>query len=148
MNTHDHQLAVVFSFAQANAMLPLLRLIVADISLAHRDLTERKMQMHRIMRQREKRSKGNRIDGYYLAEVEEIRADLKEEESQLTVLIAELEALGVLLQSAHDGIVAFPAVIDDKPAFYCWRMGDAEIDSWHRTGETFADRRPLEGPQE
>jgi hypothetical protein len=142
MNTHEPQLEIVFSYAQASAMLPLLRLIVADISLSHRDLTDRKIQVHRIARQRESRK--NRIDKYYLDEVEATREDLKIEEAQLQELILELESLGVILESAHDGIVAFPALIDDKPAFYCWRMGDAAISSWRQTGETFADRKQLE----
>ena len=109
MNLQDSQTEAIFSFTQASAMLPLLRLIVADISMSHRDLTERKLQMHRIARQRENRKSGNRIDGFYLAEVQEILADLKEEERQLDELIRELESLGVLLESAADGVVAFPA---------------------------------------
>ena len=145
MNLQDSQTEAIFSFAQASAMLPLLRLIVADISMSHRDLTERKLQMHRITRQRENRKSGNRIDGFYLAEVQEILADLKEEEHQLDELIRELESLGVLLESAADGVVAFPALIDERPAFYLWKMGQAVIDSWHLPGETFADRRPLAG---
>jgi hypothetical protein len=32
----------IFTIEQAKSMLPLLRLIVTDISLAHRELTERK----------------------------------------------------------------------------------------------------------
>jgi hypothetical protein len=142
MNSHDSQIDVVFSYAQASAMLPLLRLIVADISLAHRDLTERKIEMHRIARLRENRK--NRIDKYYLDEIEVTREDLKIEEAQLQELILELESLGVVLQSARDGIVVFPAIIDDQAAYYCWKMGDAQITSWHFPGETFADRKPLD----
>ncbi len=142
MSSHDSQIDVVFSYAQATAMLPLLRLIVADISLAHRDLTERKMQMHRISRQRD--AKKNRIDKYFLDEVEVTREDLKVEEAQLQELILELESLGVILQSAHDGVVAFPALISDKPAFYCWKMGEAQIEFWHAPGETYADRKQLD----
>ncbi len=142
MNSHDSQIEVVFSYAQASAMLPLLRLIVADISLAHRDLTDRKIQMHRISRQRE--AKKNRIDKYFLDEVEVTREDLKIEEAQLQELIHELESLGVVLQSAHDGVVAFPAVIEDRPAFYCWKMGEAQIFFWHAPGETYADRKQLD----
>ncbi len=143
MNTHDSQTDVVFSFAQATSMLPLLRLIVADISLSHRDLTERRMQLHRIARRREKRSTDNRVDSFYREEIDVTRADLKEEEQQLDALIHELESLGVILQSAHDGIVVFPAVIEDKSAYYCWKMGDIAIAKWHWPGETYADSRPL-----
>jgi hypothetical protein len=129
---------ILFSLEQANAMLPLLRLIVADISLAHRELAERRHHFHRMVR----RGEGN-SSKLYSEEVEETRADLRVEAEQLEELIAELENLGVVLRSAFDGIVDFPAVIREKAAYYCWKMGDTDVSTYHYPNETYADRRPL-----
>lgn len=131
---------ILFSLDQANAMLPLLRLIVADISLAHRELAERKLQFHRLVRRREQKSNAAQV---YDDELEETRADLRVETAQLEELIAELERLGVILRSAFDGIVAFPTVLHDKAAYYCWKMGDIDVSSWHYPSESYSERRSL-----
>jgi hypothetical protein len=131
----------IFSLEQANAMLPLLRLIVADISLSHRELTERKLQFHRMVRRREGRS--NNTSQFYNDEVEETRADLRVETEQLEALIAELEGLGVVLRSAYEGIVEFPTVMNGDAAYFCWKMGDGDVNCWHYPNETYSQRRPL-----
>ncbi len=92
-----------FSLEQATAMLPLLRLIVADIQLAHRELVERRLQLHRLIRRRE-----GKLTQFHDDEFEETKQDVQTEARQLEAFIAELEKLGVLLRSAEDGIVAFP----------------------------------------
>jgi len=129
---------IIFSLEQANAMLPLLRLIVADISLAHRELSERRHQLHRLVRRREDSNAQ-----VYNDEVAEIRSDLRTETRQLDEYIAELEGLGVVLRSAYDGIIDFPMVMGEKAAFYVWRMGELDVGYWRWLSETFSQRRSL-----
>lgn len=128
-----------FSLEQATAMLPLLRLIVADIQLAHRELVERRLQLHRLIRRRE-----GKLTQFHDDEFEETKQDVQTEARQLEAFIAELEKLGVLLRSAEDGIVAFPSVINGTFAYLCWQLGEKEIGFWHAADETFADRKSLE----
>lgn len=127
-----------FSLEQANAMLPLLRLIVADISLACRELSERRHQFHRLVRRGDTGK-----SQVYRDEVDETRADLRIETSQLEELIRELETLGVILRSAYDGIVDFPTVMRDQAAYYCWKMGERKVDQWHLPNETYSQRKTL-----
>jgi len=129
---------IIFSLEQANAMLPLLRLIVADISLSHRELSERRHQLHRLVRRRE-----DAKAQVYNDEVEDTRNDLRIETRQLEEYISELERLGVVLRSAYDGIVDFPMVMREKAAFYVWKMGEMDVGYWHWPNETFSQRRPL-----
>ena len=120
-------------------MLPLLRLIVTDISLSHRELTERKSNLRRMLR----RNEGKARFQIYDSEITEIQEDLKNETSHLENYVSELEQLGVILRSAHDGIVDFPTVIDDRPAYYTWQMEQQDIVDFHRADETTADRKPI-----
>ena len=129
----------LFSIEQARAMLPLLRLIVTDISLSHRELTERKSNLRRMLR----RNEGKARFQVYDSEITEIQEDLKSETSHLENYVSELEQLGVILRSAHDGIVDFPTVIDDRPAYYTWQMEQQDIVDFHRADETTADRKPI-----
>ncbi|MCY2985775.1 MAG: DUF2203 domain-containing protein [Planctomycetota bacterium] len=129
----------IFSIEQARAMLPLLRLIVTDISLAHRDLTERKSNLRRMLR----RNEGKARFQVYDAEITEIQEDLKNDSAHLDEYVSELEQLGVILRSAHDGIVDFPTVVDDMPAYYTWQMEQQDIVDFHRADESTADRKPI-----
>ncbi len=129
----------IFSIEQARAMLPLLRLIVTDISLSHRELTERKSNLRRMLRRQEGKARFQIYD----AEITEIQEDLKNETAHLEEYVSELEQLGVILRSAHDGIVDFPAVIDEMPAFYTWQMEQQDIVDFHRADESTADRKPI-----
>ena len=79
----------------------------------------------------------------YDKEISEVQDELKSQTSNLEAYIEELERLGVILRSAHDGIIDFPAVIDDQPAFYSWQMGQPDIREFHWAFESSADRRPL-----
>ena len=125
----------IFTIEQARAMLPLLRLIVTDISLSHRELTERKSNLRRMLRRHEGKARFQIYD----AEITEIQEDLKNETAHLEDYVSELEQLGVVLRSAHDGIVDFPAVIDEMPAFYTWQMEQQDIVDFHRSDESTAD---------
>ena len=129
----------IFTIEQARAMLPLLRLIVTDISLSHRELTERKSNLRRMLR----RNEGKARFQIYDAEITEIQEDLKDESAHLEEYVSELEQLGVILRSAHDGIVDFPTVVDDMPAYYTWQMEQQDIVDFHRADESTADRKPI-----
>lgn len=129
----------IFTIEQARAMLPLLRLIVTDISLSHRELTERKSNLRRMLR----RNEGSSRFQVYDAEIVEIQEDLKNETGHLDEYVSELEQLGVILRSAHDGIVDFPAQIEDAPAFYTWEMEHPDVLQYHWADESTADRKPI-----
>jgi len=129
----------VFTIEQARAMLPLLRLIVTDISLSHRELTERKSNLRRMLR----RTEGKVRFQVYDAEIAEIQEDLKNESAHLEEYVSELEQLGVILRSAHDGIVDFPTVVDGMAAYYTWQMEQQDIVDFHRADESTADRKPI-----
>ena len=130
----------VFSIEQARSMLPLLRLIVTDITLSHRELTERRSNLRRMLRNHQ----GNSKFKVYDQEIIEIQNDLKVETAHLEDYISELEQLGVILRSAHEGIVDFPTVIDDAPAFFTWQMEQGDVSEFHWANESTADRRRFE----
>ncbi len=130
----------VFSIEQARSMLPLLRLIVADISLSHRELTERRSNLRRMLRN----NQGKARFQVYDQEIIEIQNDLRVDAGHLDDYISELEQLGVLLRSAHEGIVDFPTTVDDQPAFYTWQMEQQDVTDFHMASESTAERRPIE----
>jgi hypothetical protein len=71
----------------------------------------------------------------------------RDEEQRLMARVAELlERLnewGVELRDVSSGLVDFPAVIDGRDAYLCWRLGEPEVAYWHSPEDGFAGRRPL-----
>lgn len=120
-------------------MLPLLRLIVADISLSHRELTERRSILRKMLRGHQGKSKFQVYD----QEIAEVQGELKVQTANLEAYVEELERLGVVLRSAHDGLVDFPTVVGDQVAFYSWQMNQSDIFDFHYASESTSERRPL-----
>jgi hypothetical protein len=85
----------------------------------------------------------SRLQAYDL-EIVEIQNDLREDAAHLDDYISELEQLGVILRSAHEGIVDFPTVIEDQAAFFTWQMEQTDVTEFHWASESTADRRPIE----
>ena len=50
--------------------------------------------------------------------------------------LAELQELGVELLDPAVGRVGFPTVVNDRPAFFSWRLGEEVLEHWHFVGET------------
>lgn len=131
-----------YTVAEANAMLPLLRSIVSDICEVFRDVTGRRVDVHRLLRQRE-RSSGRQYDD----EVAETRADLQEEYDKIWKYREELEALGVILRQPEQGAIEFPTWIGGRDAFLSWRLGEDEVLFWREEDAPWTNRKPLMGAQ-
>jgi len=127
-----------YTVAEANAMLPLLRSIVSDICEVFRDVTGRRVDLHRLLRQRD-RSSGQQYDD----EVAETRADLQEEYDKIWKYREELEALGVILRQPEQGAIEFPARIAGQDAFLSWRLGEPEVLFWRESSAPWSARKPL-----
>lgn len=111
-----------YSAAEANAMLPLLRSIVADICEVFRDVTARRVDLHRLVRNRE-RGSGSQYDD----EVAESRADLQEEYDKIWKYREELEALGVILRQPEQGVIEFPGRLAGSDVYFSWQLGESEV---------------------
>jgi hypothetical protein len=50
---------------------------------------------------------------------------------------------GILLRDPQTGLVDFPADVDGRRVFLCWRLGEDEVAWYHDEDSGFAGRRPL-----
>jgi hypothetical protein len=127
-----------YTVAEANAMLPLLRSIVSDICEVFRNVTGRRVDLHRLLRQRE-RGSGQQYDD----EVAETRADLQEEYDKIWKYREELEALGVILRQPEQGAIEFPARIAGRDAYLSWRLEESEVLYWREEDAPWTARKLL-----
>ena len=129
--------ARVFTVEQANAMLPLVRAITTDLADLAREVIERRERLSRLSvnRQRERDP--------YAEEVAQIQEELEKDRDRLQGYVEELRDLGVEPKNGPDGLIDFPAMIDGRLVYLCWKLGEAEVLHWHELEAGFAGRQSL-----
>ncbi len=138
----------IFTVDQANAMLPLVRVIVRDWSALAREVSERHERLSDLSRgdksaADEQLEKHDYATDYYTAELQQMRADLATDTERLTEYVVELRKLGVEPGDAPLGIVDFPSLNDDRPIRLCWKYDEPTVQFWHDPTAGFAGRKPL-----
>ena len=132
------KLSKVFTVESANACLPLVRAITADLVRLSRDLLDRKHRWESLTRGREILA-----GDVYAEELGQIQQDLARDAQQLQDFERELADLGVVAQSATEGLIDFPALLDGRLVYLCWKHDEPEVLFWHERDAGFAGRQPL-----
>ena len=77
--------------------------------------------------------------------IEELRSRLVELADAHLDLFEELASLGVEMKDPEIGLVDFPARLDGRIVYLCWKLGEETIDHWHELTTGFGGREPVEG---
>ena len=128
----------LFTPAQANAMLPLVRAITTDIVGRANNLRDRQERIERI-----RTSAAVSSGDAYAAEIGQAESDLAREEDELRACHAELAGLGVEIKDFFTGLIDFPSVMDDRVVYLCWRLGEPSVAHWHELDAGFSGRQKL-----
>ncbi|MCC7085413.1 MAG: DUF2203 domain-containing protein [Pirellulales bacterium] len=137
-NTRDAERKKYFTIDEANAMLPLVRAIVRDLTDLSRDVYERRQRLTQLLAGRN----GDK-DDVYGEELNQIEEELEKDGQRLRDYVEELQRLGVEPKNGLEGLVDFPTLIDDQPAYLCWKLGEPEVLFWHELEAGFAGRQSL-----
>lgn len=62
---------------------------------------------------------------------------------QMEQAVRQIDAWGVTLRDIGTGLVDFPALVNGRPVWLCWKLGEGEIGYWHELEAGIAGRRPL-----
>ena len=123
----------IFTIQEANALLPDVKIIVAKIQRAHRNLSRYRDEAKKASEAAEQGG-GGIADGVAYAAVL----------TELTLHLAELEGLGVQLKDFERGLIDFPSLRDGRVVLLCWQLGEGdELEWWHDVDAGFAGRTPL-----
>jgi hypothetical protein len=128
----------IFTVESANACLPLVRVITADLLQLSRELVDRRERCETLTRGRDM-GHGDP----YSQELAQVQRDLTRDATRLHGFERELLELGVVSQSATEGLVDFPAVIDGRLVYLCWKYNEPELLYWHERDAGFAGRQAL-----
>jgi hypothetical protein len=125
-----------YTIDEANAMLPLLRSILRDITELAVSLRERD---ERLSRARVPAGGGSP----YSEETEQMEAEFERDRERLNEYIEELRKLKVELKDPFIGLVDFPYLKDGREVYLCWKLGEPQIAFWHELDKGFAGRQKL-----
>jgi hypothetical protein len=128
----------LFTVQQANATLPLVRAIVADLVRLARDVEDRRQRLN--MLQGNRRAKTADV---YSQELEQMEDELQKDAEQLVEYVRELQELGVELKDPLVGLVDFRCLMDGREVYLCWKLGEPKIAFWHDLESGFTGRQPL-----
>jgi hypothetical protein len=134
----EYQPRRLFTVEQANAALPLVRVIAQDLADLSSEVIERRQRIAHLRGGRNVNS-----NDPYSSELAQIEEELERDAERLEGYVEELRDLGVEPKYGPEGLVDFPSLIDGRVVFLCWKIGEAEITCWHEIDAGFRGRQPL-----
>ena len=126
-----------YTLDEANAMLPLLRAILRDVTTLANDLRDRYERIVRLQQ-----AKG--LDKAHEEEVQQLLGEFERGQEKMHEYELELEKLDVELKDYYTGLIDFRSMRDGKEVYLCWRLGEPEIAHWHELNAGFSGRKKLE----
>jgi hypothetical protein len=127
-----------FTLEEANDALVELRPIVERMVRHRQNLTAAQLQQAELVT----RIAGNGGD-MVPSDLHEAADTIQREASAISECADRINAVGAEVKSLEDGLLDFPARRGDELVLLCWKLGEDEIQYWHRTDEGFAGRKPL-----
>ena len=133
----------IFTVEQANALLPRIRLRVAELLRKQREL-------QRIVDEALGGSVGLDDRAFIPSPDDDAAtAGAKREVAALVAAVRagwdEIASLGVVVKDPRVGLIDFYARIDGRAVLLCWRYEEATIGWYHDVDAGFAGRKPLRG---
>lgn len=129
--------AKAFTVEEANRMLPLVRAIMTDLVQLSGEVSDRRFRLNHLMSGRD-----NENRDIYLDELTDVERGLHRDSQRLRGYIEELRQLGVEARG-DEGLVDFPAMLDGRRVYLCWKLGEDEVQYWHELDAGFAGRQLL-----
>lgn len=77
------------------------------------------------------------------AERARVRLRIRGIVDQMQAAVVQVDALGIVLRDIETGMIDFPALIDGRQVWLCWRLGETDVAHWHPFDEGFGGRRQL-----
>jgi hypothetical protein len=125
-----------YTVAEANATLPLLRLILRDITALATDMRDRHQRLNRLQ-------DAGALSPAHQEEMQGILAEFERGQEQMRAYEEELARLHIELKDYLTGLVDFRAWRDGREVYLCWKLGESAVEHWHELEAGFAGRQKL-----
>jgi hypothetical protein len=122
-----------FTVEEANRTLPLVRRIVGDIMSTHANLLKR-AEEYRVLKS------GSEANAVRRRELEQ---ELRQLTDTVNAFVDELADIGAQFKGFDGGLVDFFSILDGRPVFLCWKMGEGSIEWYHELDAGYRGRQRL-----
>ncbi|EIT86810.1 DivIVA family protein [Fictibacillus macauensis ZFHKF-1] len=122
-----------FTVEEANQLIPVISKELEELQALQRSFAQFYDELERV-----KKSDNPPDDHFFQLES---NLDLMEHEAQAR--IQAIHSLGVELKDIYDGLVDFPAIIDDEEVLLTWRQGEPTVVYYYPSHEYEAKSRAL-----
>lgn len=133
-----------FTLAEANALLPALETVLADLARARKDL-ERHVEQLKILEALWGRLVMAPTNPDH-AEFLKHREGVGRAGARIRRCVEE-EILGRGIRfpagGLEHGLLDFPTTFEGRWVYLCWRRGEPRISQWHEVDAGFSGRRPI-----
>lgn len=119
----------------ANARLEELRPVLQGLRSDRDEVAAAQVELVRF-----RETNGNREHAQELKRREDA---IREIVRRMQRAVARIEAWDVTLREIDGGLVDFPALVNGRPVWLCWRLGEDSVGFWHEQDTGFANRKPL-----
>ncbi len=120
-----------FTVKEAEKLIPTIQRVM-DAALDTKVMIERKVEEWRKLH----KSISEAEDAVFRGQVDFFATQLEKQLDQIT-------QLGCVPKDLENGLVDFPARINSREAYLCWRLGEKKITYWHGLTEGFKGRKPI-----
>ncbi len=120
-----------YTVAEANALLPTLRPLVAKLLAARQRIVDAQPDLWPVL-EKAAGNGGSQQAAVVLADFEKLRHSVK-----------AIEGLGLELKDINTGLLDFWSQRDGRDVYLCWRYNEATVAHWHDIEAGFAGRQPL-----
>jgi hypothetical protein len=126
----------LFTLAEANRTLPLVRRIVQDVTSVYPAWKDLVAQYEVIAAQ-------SRPDWGESPEQLALKAQIDDVARKINGYLLELEHVGCEFKGFDEGLVDFHGKLDEREILWCWKLGEERIAHWHELDAGFAGRQPI-----
>jgi hypothetical protein len=120
-----------FTREEANALLPQVTALVTQLREARDQLTD--SEAHEALSEAAPSNGGGEHGRQVGTAFLEVRR-----------LLDTAEQAGIVLRDIDQGLVDFPALLEDREIYLCWELGEDEVAYWHELEGGYGGREPLD----
>ena len=120
-----------FTVTEADALLPRLTILLDQLRAARKAIRAARADLLPVL-EAAVGNGGSRKAG-----------DLLPEFRRMEEALLRIREIGCELKDIDQGLLDFPALVENHEIYLCWRYGEDRIRYWHEMDEGFAGRQPL-----
>jgi hypothetical protein len=140
-----------YSLDRANTRLPEVRVILEDLQGRRAELIGLRDRLHALTQAELSDGGPGTLVEDALTEADSgapesprvLAARIQALIDQMQAAVERLDAWDVTLRDIETGLIDFPALVNGRQVWLCWRLGEGDVAWWHELTTGVAGRRPL-----